>query len=915
MDILIKPHTLNLVGSMNHFIISSHNEIDFILKYAQSKEIIVKHTYTPNHLSRIDVGLEKIIAPLLTFHLHDLSEAYRQNDIVKEFEVEIKESANGETFLYSFWVIRAGVDRLSDSPSAFLQANFLTWQPTVKPVTYYSPEFLTYYAVVDSVVKAQVYYEQQGENKEKLITLAHMPQTTAWTIPLQYAIIAGKIQALPLYYDVWVEDSNGNRLSYIQRYYASDIRSEEEQWILFENSLGGIDTFRAYGQTEHNAKHTHSIAEIEDKNEEYHVDTQREWKKNTGFLNQNERRWLLDFFPSLGKYIYVGNIIRKIAVTDSDVSYQVATLPSSYTFTYRYVDARPYLNLPRTTVPLEVLDIKCPDIGSFTIAPRLVEFPALSLSEGALFPIQSPYSQEWGRTTAGALTDFVVQLLTNAYADDGAIGHTHNNMSVLDSLSFMGEYLLHHAQKIKAGWADLAQQTQALTPNSKDWTKILRKDQKDAAAYLISFLEGLKVGQQGLYGINKGGEALLKEVKSDDFRPGLLDGKGFGMYTDDSGRTHVSADIIEARLKAKFAELAVQRFTFSSGDMGYTSAGCKVVKVVRLPSGDFRCYWPATDDENRTTNDWHIGDQAMAKTHNIIGKTTAMAANRYYWRLVVAVGEEILQDGNTYHYIDLSDTRGTLTLDINGTEHTCVGYDTSVENDEPKEGDYLVQMGSQTDVDRQYAYVVYVSEGKRVDYDGINDYDLDSHIVEIHSRDVNYILSNRFEIVSGGNIRTPLVADRGQWHEGAVSYHYDRWSHNNAMWLCNIGKGRQTTSEPGDGNAEWIKETYGMKGEERMQLVLDIVEGSVFYRPGQEHVATIEASIIRGNTDITLEYHPSQIVWTRESEADDTHWNDIHREAGTRINIGTADIAGKTAIVCTVYDRHGQTENTERLNL
>lgn len=480
-------------------------------------------------------------------------------------------------------------------------------------------------------------------------------------------------------------------------------------------------------------------------------------------------------------------------------------------------------------------------------------------------------------------------------------------------------------------WEDIPATENNVLSAKRSYKEFLSKTTEDVAQKLITFLEGIKIGDG--YGFDRIGRIIARSlelpkasvdalgniiataVKSKDFRPGLLDGKGFGMYTDDSGRTHVSADIIEARVKAKFAELAVQRFTFSSGDMGYTSAGCKMVKVSRLPSGDFRCYWLATDGDTRTTNDWHVGDQAMARTHNIIGKTTAMAANRYYWRLVVAVGEEILQDGNTYHYIDLSDTRGTLTLDINGTEHTCVGYDTSVDNDVPKEGDEIVQMGSQTDVDRQYAYVVYVSEGKRVDYDGINDYDLDSHIVEIHSRDVNYIFSNRFEIVSGGNIRTPLVADRGQWHEGAVSYHYDRWSHNNAMWLCNVGKGKQTASEPGDGNAEWIKETYGIKGEERTQLILDIVEGSVFYRPGQSHIATIEASIIKGNTDITQEYHPSQIVWTRESEADDTHWNDTHLNAGTRLAITTADIAGKTAIVCTIYDRHGQIENAEKLNL
>lgn len=63
-----------------------------------------------------------------------------------------------------------------------------------------------------------------------------------WTMPMQYGVIAGKLGKMPSYYDVWIEDAAGTRLTYIQRYYASDIRSEEEQWVLFENSLGGLDT-------------------------------------------------------------------------------------------------------------------------------------------------------------------------------------------------------------------------------------------------------------------------------------------------------------------------------------------------------------------------------------------------------------------------------------------------------------------------------------------------------------------------------------------------------------------------------------------------------------------------------------------------------------------------------------------------
>ncbi|WP_259305025.1 tail fiber domain-containing protein [Bacteroides fragilis] len=230
----------------------------------------------------------------------------------------------------------------------------------------------------------------------------------AYTIPLQYAIVAGQLgHKLPAYYDVWIENNSSERLTYIQRYYASDMRSEQEQWILFENSLGGIDTFRAYGTTDFTGEHTHNIAEVEDIAFEYRVDTERKFQKNTGHLNRKERQWLLDFFPSEVKYIYSGSALRRIVVVESNVTYTDRELPSHYTFTYRYADARPLLNLPRTDIPTEVLNITVPEVGSFTVPPRLVEFSRLSLTEGALFPVQQPYSEEWNTTTAGALEEYI----------------------------------------------------------------------------------------------------------------------------------------------------------------------------------------------------------------------------------------------------------------------------------------------------------------------------------------------------------------------------------------------------------------------------------------------------------------------------------------------------------------------------
>ena len=526
-----------MVGSMNVFEIYNDSKTDvvFALRYHGAEQNIVQHTYTPNDEHRITVDVKDIILPLLAFELKDDSTPYIQENIMKAFSAEIYEVGDaGNKKEFSFSVIRAGVDKLADSAENFLKNNFLTWQPQVKAVTYYSPEFLTYYAAEACAVKCKAYFWNGTGYTESEITLAHLTEGCVYTIPVQYAIIAKALnQKTPSYYDVWVEKEGGDRLTYVQRYYASDMKSEEEEWFLFENSLGGVDCFRAYGNSENTAEHTHNVAEIEDDSEEYRVDTTRKFKKNTGYLDGKERLWLLDFFPSLGKYVYHRNSWRKITVTESDVNYEAKELPSNYTFTYKYSDARPYLNLSRASgESLKQMDIHLPDIGNFTIAPRLVEFPRQQLGGGVLFPVQDPHSEEWGTTTADAIFSAFLSAISNRYSGKGEVGHKHINISVLDALSFVGGYLLYKGEKLKAGVADVAKE---LDGEAAILKKYIRRDIDDTAEGTITFekvqklLGGLLVGEN--FSFDKEGNILAHSISSDGASE--ENGKGFTILQKD----------------------------------------------------------------------------------------------------------------------------------------------------------------------------------------------------------------------------------------------------------------------------------------------------------------------------------------------------------------------------------------------
>lgn len=538
IQVLLYPDALSLVGSMNAFEIYNDSKTDvvFALRYHGAEQNIVQHTYTPNDEHRITVDVKDIILPLLDFELKDDSTPYVQENIMKAFSAEIYEVGDaGNKKEFSFSVIRAGVDKLADSAENFLKNNFLTWQPQVKAVTYYSPEFLTYYAAEACAVKCKAYLWNGTGYTESEITLAHLTEGCVYTIPVQYAIIAKALnQKTPSYYDVWVEKEGGDRLTYVQRYYASDMKSEEEEWFLFENSLGGVDCFRAYGNSENTAEHTHNVAEIEDDSEEYRVDTTRKFKKNTGYLDGKERLWLLDFFPSLGKYVYHRNSWRKITVTESDVNYEAKELPSNYTFTYKYSDARPYLNLSRASgESLKQMDIHLPDIGNFTIAPRLVEFPRQQLGGGVLFPVQDPHSEEWGTTTADAIFSAFLSAISNRYSGKGEVGHKHINISVLDALSFVGGYLLYKGEKLKAGVADVAKE---LDGEAAILKKYIRRDIDDTAEGTITFekvqklLGGLLVGEN--FSFDKEGNIIAHSISSDGASE--ENGRGFTILQKDS---------------------------------------------------------------------------------------------------------------------------------------------------------------------------------------------------------------------------------------------------------------------------------------------------------------------------------------------------------------------------------------------
>lgn len=882
IQVLLHPDALSMVGSMNAFEIycSSKTDVVFALRYQGSSTNIVQHTYTPNDKNRITVSVKDIILPLLSFEVKDSIEPYIQPNIMKSFVATVYEvGSEGSKKEFTFSVIRAGVDRLADSAANFLKTNFLTWQPQTKGVTYYSPEFLTYYAAEASEVKCKAYIPAGHGYEEKVLTLASLEAGKVYTVPVQYAIIAkllGDDGILPHVYEIWVEQA-GERVTYVQQYYASDMKSEEEEWFLFENSLGGVDCFRAYGNSENTAEHTHNVAEIEEDSEEYRVDTTRKFKKNTGFLDKKERLWMLDFFPSLGKYVYHGNSLRKITVTDSDVNYEAKELPSNYTFTYRYSDARPYLNISRSEVgSFKQLDIQLPDLGNFTIAPRLVECSRLTLSSGALFPVQNPYSEEWGVTTLAAIFTRFVGQLSSSYTGGGGVGHSHKNIDVLDALSEFNGYITYLDKKIKAGYAD---ETDDFSENGKASRKILRKDIEDTASALIKFLSGAQFG---------------------GFIPGILTGSGGRI--DERGNAEFESITSRSSIIAK--ELIVNRQTAMESNFVFTESG--LVDSVEENA-------PATEGDNITytlqlQKRWEGDFTAFKENDVILASVNALAAGgKYYdmWMRVLSVNTV----KNTIEVVCYPDSEVP-----SGANHP------------PCELARLIRWGNATDEDRQSCWYISSSEGLLVWLDHVTKPIIDKSNYSLaigklpdalHFVFANYPLADKRDgafyakylavqnIIRTdyqGNVKQDVV-DRGKWSLDAAKSEepyrciatevHDVW-HYGCRWRCLED---ETQAEPKyastgwafvEGNPEFKVEMTSAQG-----WSFDCDEISKLNDEGQYNVFTtllFEATLYNRSVNDYVE--AKRVTWTRDTGnvQEDNAWAIEHADAGFSVPITWKDL-------------------------
>ncbi len=268
----------------------------------------------------------------------------------------------------------------------------------------------------------------------------------------------------------------------------------------------------------------------------------------------------------------------------------------------------------------------------------------------------------------------------------GGDGHTHTNKATLDAQSMDTEGYLYlqykpdgssdsKEEKVKAGYADKA--AHALNAdNANKWNDKQFEDYLDQPLRKEDSVNFLKV--------------IAQMFSTPDYKKGDMNGGAGAAVYKEGDSTVMEIDKLIVRKEASFNELTINQISFQLGETVFSAGGCTITKVGE-GSDFYRCYYD--NKEGNRYSGFQAGDYARCQQFD----ATNQVQTKYYWRLVVNVGDD---------YVDLSNA------DCDGT-----GI--------PATGDDIVQFGNRFEVARQSAVVISpYSGGSIVILSGVDSYSL-----------------------------------------------------------------------------------------------------------------------------------------------------------------------------------------------
>ena len=345
----------------------------------------------------------------------------------------------------------------------------------------------------------------------------------------------------------------------------------------------------------------------------------------------------------------------------------------------------------------------------------------------------------------------------------------------------------------------------------------LSKIRPDTAHGLIKFLQGLEIG---------------------DYTPGFLGGGG--AFKMNNGISELEVDKLTVRMIATFFEIVVSKLRHINGGL-VLSRGAMTCSRVIEDTDSYQCFFERGEN-NEISNTFVVNDQARCQVFN-------GGNQKFYWRLVTAVGDD---------WIKLSKT---------------VGIGDSI----PTAGDDIVQLGYQgkdlNHVKRLNAQII--------DESGISQY------VEID----NFTLE--------GKRRNFISADgSGSEFTGKVSFVNAGTEYDLSDWAFQAEE-----------KIDEIAQKHSLRIEKWHTPGYDTYrEGQQNYN----HTLALKIFHDTEDVTDTINIAQFTWMRISENTLGDPTWNELHANAGSSIDITIDDLAGDTSFIVQFYDVETQQRLTER---
>lgn len=316
--------------------------VEVSYKKSNSLKKIFAGSYVPDADYGVIISFKDVLQDLFApstpmFHIGYIT----QSDFAKEIHIKFKDAES--EIERTFYILNIN----ASSPSDILDVvskKFLTLQPDVKETTVDSPEFLTYlysgnakrlvvkfYGLTDTSTEVVTLYSWKGGDEVKAVT-----HNVSYRMVMSNSNTSSS-EKKP-FYDIYIVDETNQRISIIQRYVFKE-STGRENYYLFYNSFGGLDTFITTGDIIQEPSITFDIARtssglIQLDNTEDHIS----YNQKSGYFSIDNINVATDFLLSKkDKYIFNPNDVScsKIVITDSDVSFNKKESFTAFSFSYR----------------------------------------------------------------------------------------------------------------------------------------------------------------------------------------------------------------------------------------------------------------------------------------------------------------------------------------------------------------------------------------------------------------------------------------------------------------------------------------------------------------------------------------------------------------------------------------------------